>query len=109
MGISHFATDQTKIELEKGKHFLKVPCCNLQVYLFLGLIVPHTKKNQQYNTIECKTLLFVTTPSPLLPQQVQYSAEQAGKCRTNLLQTKPRLILVSDIQKKLNLCTLPCI
>lgn len=44
MGISHFATDQTKIELEKGKHFLKVPCCNLQVYLFLGLIVPHTKK-----------------------------------------------------------------
>lgn len=44
MGISHFATDQTKIELEKGRHFLKVPFCNLQVYLFLGLVVPHTKK-----------------------------------------------------------------
>lgn len=29
MGISHFAKDQTEFELEKGKHFLKVPFCNL--------------------------------------------------------------------------------
>lgn len=60
MDISHFATDQTKFELEKGKHFLEVS------FFWFGSS-PY-QKNQQYNTTESKNLLFVTTPSPLLPQ-----------------------------------------
>jgi len=107
-GITDFATDQTKFELEKGKHFLKVLFYNLLTGSF-GLLVPHIEKNQQYNTQVPKT--YCLLPHQVHCYHIKYNIleNRLENMGTNLLSTKLRIILISDIQKNLNLHVLPCI